>query len=64
MPEYTRISGNDRRFAATVAHSLQKQLLFVEVDWDDKPLSDSVEDVYQFMNEIEGLLGSTYEFPT
>ncbi|KAH8084690.1 Dbl homology domain-containing protein, partial [Filobasidium floriforme] len=64
MPEHTRSSSNDRRFAVTVAHSLQKQLLFVEVDWDDKPLSDSIEDVYQFMNEIEGLLGSTYEFPT
>jgi hypothetical protein len=64
MPEYTRTATTDRRFALSVAHSLQKQLLFVEVDWDDKLLGDSVGDVYQFMNEIEGLIGSTYEFPT
>ena len=64
MPEYTRTSSTDRRFSLSVALSLQKQLLFVEVDWADKALTDSVEGVYQFMNEIEGLIGTTYDLPT
>jgi hypothetical protein len=47
-----------------VAHSLQNQLFFVEVDWDVKPLQDTVGDVFQFMNELDGMAGTTYELPT
>jgi hypothetical protein len=63
MPDWTRTSSNDRRFALSVARSLHKQLFFVEVDWDDKPLRDAMDDVYQF-NEIDGAGAMAYELPT
>ncbi|KAJ9121658.1 hypothetical protein QFC22_002278 [Naganishia vaughanmartiniae] len=63
MPDWTRTSSNDRRFALSVARSLHKQLFFVEVDWDDKPLRDAMEGVYQF-NEIDGAGALAYELPT
>ncbi|KAJ9102459.1 hypothetical protein QFC21_002859 [Naganishia friedmannii] len=63
MPDWTRTSSNDRRFALSVARSLHKQLFFVEVDWDDKPLRDAMEGVYQF-NEIDGAGAIAYELPT
>lgn len=37
-----------------MAQSLQKQLWFVEVDWDIKPLRDSPEDVFRFMGDLDG----------
>ncbi len=64
LPEHVRTKESDRRFASIVAHSLQNQLFFVEVDWDDKPLGDNVEDVFQFMSEIDGMGGTSYELPT
>ncbi|EIW72389.1 hypothetical protein TREMEDRAFT_10950, partial [Tremella mesenterica DSM 1558] len=57
LPWWTRESPPDRRFALIVAHSLQNQLWFVEVDWDIKPLYDSSEDVYRFMGELDGMGG-------
>lgn len=64
MPDYTRLKDKDRRFALVVAHSLQNQLFFVEVGWDDRPLGDNVEDVFQFMSEVDGMGGTSYELPT
>lgn len=64
MPEWTRNNSSDRRFALGVAHSLQNQLFFVEVDWDIKPVRDTVDDVYQFMSEVNGMGGPNYELPT
>lgn len=55
LPPYVRESNSDRRFALLLAHSLQNQLWFVEVDWDIKPLRDSAEDVFRFMGEMEGM---------
>lgn len=63
MPDWTRTSSNDRRFALSVARSLHKQLFFAEVDWADKPLRDAMDDVYQF-NEIDGAGAMAYELPT
>jgi hypothetical protein len=63
MPDWTRTTASDRRFALSVARSLHKQLFFVEVDWDDKPLRDAMDDVYQF-NEIDGAGAMAYELPT
>lgn len=48
------ISTADRRIALQVARSLQQQLFFYEVEWGDKPLQDGVEDVYMFLDDIEG----------
>ncbi|ODO05898.1 hypothetical protein I350_04959 [Cryptococcus amylolentus CBS 6273] len=55
LPSHTREGPNDRRFALTLAQSLQNQLWFVEVDWDIKPLRDSPDDVFRFMGEMEGM---------
>lgn len=44
----------DRRIALQVARSLQQQLFFYEVEWGDKPLQDGVEDVYMFLDDLEG----------
>ncbi|KAI8996474.1 Dbl-like domain-containing protein [Trametes punicea] len=48
------ISTNDRRAALQVARSLQSQLFFYEVEWDNRPLQDGVEDVYMFWDDQEG----------
>ncbi|KAI6006684.1 CNH domain-containing protein [Pisolithus orientalis] len=48
------ISTADRRIALQVARSLQQQLFFYEVEWGDKPLQDGVEDVYMFLDDLEG----------
>ncbi|WVQ77044.1 hypothetical protein IAR50_006723 [Cryptococcus sp. DSM 104548] len=55
LPSHTRECPSDRRFALTLAQSLQNQLWFVEVDWDIKPLRDSPDDVFRFMGEMEGM---------
>ena len=48
------VSTADRRAALQVARSLQSQLFFYEVEWGDKPLQDGVEDVYMFLDDLEG----------
>ncbi|KAL4062545.1 CNH domain-containing protein [Scleroderma citrinum] len=48
------VSTADRRIALQVARSLQQQLFFYEVEWNDKPLQDGVEDVYMFLDDLEG----------
>lgn len=48
------ISTNDRRIALGVARSLQSQLFFYEVEWGGRQLTDSVEDVYMFLDDQEG----------
>nr|GAT55060.1 predicted protein [Mycena chlorophos] len=48
------ISTNDRRAALQVARSLQSQLFFVEVEWGSRVLSDGVEDVYMFLDDLDG----------
>ncbi|KAF7289464.1 hypothetical protein HMN09_01340400 [Mycena chlorophos] len=48
------ISTDDRRAALQVARSLQSQLFFFEVEWAGHGLSDSVEDVYMFLDDQEG----------
>lgn len=45
------ISTNDRRIALQVARSLQNQLFFYEVEWGGRSLTDSVEDVYMFLDD-------------
>lgn len=49
------ISTNDRRIALGVARSLQSQLFFYEVEWGGRQLTDSVEDVYMFLDDQEGV---------
>lgn len=48
------ISTNDRRAALQVARSLQSQLFFYEVEWGGRQLQDGVEDVYMFLDDLEG----------
>ncbi|KIK80164.1 hypothetical protein PAXRUDRAFT_159376 [Paxillus rubicundulus Ve08.2h10] len=48
------VSTADRRAALQVARSLQSQLFFYEVEWGDKPLQDGVEDVYMFLDDLDG----------
>ncbi|OJA08436.1 hypothetical protein AZE42_06555 [Rhizopogon vesiculosus] len=48
------VSTTDRRAALQVARSLQQQLFFYEVEWGQKLLQDGVEDVYMFLQDIEG----------
>ncbi|KAF8990664.1 Dbl-like domain-containing protein [Cyathus striatus] len=48
------ISTNDRRIALQVARSLQSQLFFYEVEWGGRVLQDGVEDVYMFLDDVEG----------
>ncbi|KAJ6607005.1 hypothetical protein B0H10DRAFT_2073442 [Mycena sp. CBHHK59/15] len=48
------ISTNDRRVALQVARSLQSQLFFYEVEWGGRVLQDGVEDVYMFLDDLEG----------
>ncbi|KAH7890998.1 CNH domain-containing protein [Phlebopus sp. FC_14] len=55
------VSTADRRAALQVARSLQQQLFFYEVEWGDKPLQDGVEDVYMFLDDLEGGSESTRE---
>lgn len=61
------ISTNDRRIALGVARSLQSQLFFYEVEWGGRQLTDSVEDVYMFLDDQEGVsneLQDQEELPT
>ncbi|GJJ11168.1 hypothetical protein Clacol_005400 [Clathrus columnatus] len=60
------ISTNDRRIALGVARSLQSQLFFYEVEWGGRQLTDSVEDVYMFLDDQEGVSNETQpqELPT
>ncbi|EEB94538.1 hypothetical protein MPER_06632, partial [Moniliophthora perniciosa FA553] len=48
------ISTTDRRAALQVARSLQSQLFFYEVEWGGEVLQDGVEDVYMFLDDIDG----------
>ncbi|OAX37661.1 Dbl-like domain-containing protein [Rhizopogon vinicolor AM-OR11-026] len=48
------VSTTDRRAALQVARSLQQQLFFYEVEWGQKLLQDGVEDVYMFLEDLEG----------
>lgn len=48
------VSMTDRRAALQVARSLQSQLFFYEVEWGYKLLQDGVEDVYMFLDDLEG----------
>ncbi|KAG1747883.1 CNH domain-containing protein [Suillus paluster] len=48
------VSTTDRRAALQVARSLQQQLFFYEVEWGQKLLQDGVEDVYMFLDDLEG----------
>ncbi|KAH7922215.1 Dbl homology domain-containing protein [Leucogyrophana mollusca] len=48
------VSTTDRRAALQVARSLHRQLFFYEVEWGDKLLQDGVEDVYMFLDDVEG----------
>ncbi|KAL1707909.1 CNH domain-containing protein [Schizophyllum commune] len=48
------ISTSDRRAALKVARSLQSQLFFYEVEWGSRVLQDGVEDVYMFMDDLDG----------
>jgi hypothetical protein len=59
------VSTNDRRVALQVARSLQSQLFFYEVEWGGRVLSDGVEDVYMFLDDVEGMSdGAREELPT
>ncbi|KAG8961323.1 hypothetical protein FRC03_005538 [Tulasnella sp. 419] len=60
------ISTNDRRIALQVARSLQNQLFFYEVEWGGRVLTDSVEDVYAFLDDDEDGVGGGLggELPT
>lgn len=44
------VSTADRRAALQVARSLQSQLFFYEVEWNNRVLQDGVEDVYMFLD--------------
>lgn len=55
------ISTSDRRAALQVARSLQSQLFFYEVEWGGRVLQDGVEDVYMFLDDIEGASDSRVE---
>ncbi|KAI0079115.1 hypothetical protein K474DRAFT_1659617 [Panus rudis PR-1116 ss-1] len=55
------ISTNDRRAALQVARSLQSQLFFYEVEWGGRMLQDGVEDVYMFLDDLEGASDSKIE---
>lgn len=48
------VSTTDRRAALQVARSLQQQLFFYEVEWGQKLLQDGVEDVYMFLDDLDG----------
>ncbi|KAF7309564.1 hypothetical protein MIND_00327400 [Mycena indigotica] len=48
------ISTNDRRASLQVARSLQSQLFFYEVEWGGRILQDGVEDVYMFLDDLDG----------
>ncbi|KAJ7483152.1 CNH domain-containing protein [Mycena latifolia] len=61
------ISTNDRRAALQVARSLQSQLFFYEVEWGGRVLQDGVEDVYMFLDDLDGMSDSApdrEELPT
>ncbi|KAG6849618.1 hypothetical protein H0H93_006902 [Arthromyces matolae] len=59
------MSTNDRRAALQVARSLQSQLFFSEVEWDDtSKVQDNVEDVYNFLSDLVGDSGVPEELPT
>ncbi|KNZ75187.1 Rho1 guanine nucleotide exchange factor 1 [Termitomyces sp. J132] len=60
------MSTNDRRAALQVARSLQSQLFFSEVEWDDtSKVQDNVEDVYNFLGDLMGVdHGVPEELPT
>ena len=49
-----KVSTSDRRTALQVARSLQSQLFFYEVEWGNRVLMDGVEDVYMFLDDLEG----------
>jgi hypothetical protein len=44
----------DRRAALLVARSLQSALFFTEVEWGGSILQDGVEDVYMFLDDLDG----------
>ena len=44
----------DRRAALLVARSLQSALFFSEVEWGGGILQDGVEDVYMFLDDLDG----------
>lgn len=64
MPPHIRSTTQDRRAALEVARALKSQLFVIEVDFDDIPLTDSLDDVFTFMDESEIGAGGTTELPT
>lgn len=54
----------DRKFALTIARSLQQSLWFHEVDFDLWPLKDSTDRVYVFEGEGADALTILDEIPT
>ncbi|KAJ4500998.1 CNH domain-containing protein [Lentinula lateritia] len=58
------VSTSDRRAALQVARSLHSQLFFYEVEWGGRVLQDGVEDVYMFLDDLEGGAGSSSAQPS
>ncbi|KAJ3993116.1 Dbl homology domain-containing protein, partial [Lentinula boryana] len=58
------VSTSDRRAALQVARSLQSQLFFYEVEWGGRVLQDGVEDVYMFLDDLDGGAGSSSAQPS
>lgn len=64
LPEHAQSRPTARRVALEVARSLKSQLFLIEVDFDDIPLSDAVDDVFIFLDESEAGGGGFSEMPT
>ncbi|KAJ3809165.1 CNH domain-containing protein [Lentinula aff. lateritia] len=58
------VSTSDRRAALQVARSLHSQLFFYEVEWGGRVLQDGVEDVYMFLDDLDGGAGSSSAQPS
>lgn len=54
----------DRRVALGVARSLQSQLFFFEVEWGGGVVRDGVEDVYMFLDDLDGGGGELLFLPS
>ncbi|KAF8316675.1 Dbl-like domain-containing protein [Clavulina sp. PMI_390] len=52
------IASDGRRTALAIARSLHAQLFFNEVEWEFRELTDGVEDLYRFMDDMLGASGS------
>ncbi|KZP01565.1 Dbl-like domain-containing protein [Calocera viscosa TUFC12733] len=62
------VTTHDRSLGLMVARSLYEQVFFYEVEWGTNPISDSVEDVFMFLDDFEGgsaaPMGEREELPT